>query len=124
MLVSFALGMAYGVGGTAFGISIRYIGFSLTYAIAVGLSNILGTLAPPLVEHRLKYFLYDLFWTGTLTPPFDGKALHAIFSKTGADWVLTGVFIGVVGIGICGLAGRLKEKHLQNQGEKSEFSVL
>ena len=32
------MGMAYGVGGTAFNISIRYIGFSLTYAIAVGLS--------------------------------------------------------------------------------------
>ena len=33
------MGMAYGVGGTAFNISIRYIGFSLTYAIAVGLSG-------------------------------------------------------------------------------------
>src|SRR5580765_6152489 len=32
---SFLLGIAYGIGGTAFGISIRYIGFSLTYAIAV-----------------------------------------------------------------------------------------
>src|SRR5947207_1551381 len=29
---SFLLGIAYGIGGTAFGISIRYIGFSLTYA--------------------------------------------------------------------------------------------
>jgi L-rhamnose-H+ transport protein len=31
---SFLLGIAYGVGGTAFGIAIRYVGFSLTYAIA------------------------------------------------------------------------------------------
>lgn len=30
MLASFALGAAYGIGGTAFGLSIRYIGFSLT----------------------------------------------------------------------------------------------
>src|SRR3974377_1831277 len=34
MLLCFALGIAYGVGGTAFNISIRYIGFSLTFAIA------------------------------------------------------------------------------------------
>ena len=53
MLNSFILGAAYGIGGTAFGISIRYIGFSLTYAIAVGLSSVLGTLIPPLVKGTL-----------------------------------------------------------------------
>ena len=41
---SFFLGMAYGIGGTAFGIAIRYVGFSLTYAISVGISCVLGTL--------------------------------------------------------------------------------
>ncbi len=45
---TFALGMAYGVGGTAFGMAIRYVGFSLTYAISVGISCVLGTLIPPL----------------------------------------------------------------------------
>ncbi len=53
MLQSFLLGAAYGIGGTAFGISIRHIGFSLTYAIAVGLSSVLGTLIPPLVKGNL-----------------------------------------------------------------------
>ena len=48
------MGVAYGIGGTAFNISIRYIGFSLTYAIAVGLSSVLGTLIPPLVEGTLR----------------------------------------------------------------------
>src|SRR5215475_5357650 len=43
MAYSFALGMAYGIGGTAFGIAIGHIGFSLTYTIAVGLSATLGT---------------------------------------------------------------------------------
>ena len=50
MFYAFLMGIAYGVGGTAFNISIRYIGFSLTYSIAVGLSSILGTLAPPLMR--------------------------------------------------------------------------
>ena len=36
MLHSFLLGAAYGIGGTAFGISIRYIGFSLTYGNYLG----------------------------------------------------------------------------------------
>ena len=54
MQKSFFLGMAYGVGGTAFGIAIRYVGFSLTYAIAVGISCVLGTLLPPLVNGTLS----------------------------------------------------------------------
>ena len=83
MLKSFLLGAAYGIGGTAFGISIRYIGFSLTYSIAVGLSSVLGTLIPPLVH-------------GTL-----GTTL----SKPGAGWIITGIVVGTFGIACTGLAG-------------------
>ena len=74
MVASFVLGMAYGIGGTAFGISIRYIGFSLTYAIAVGLSSVLGTLIPPLAKPGLARFLVwleGLFTGGAV----DGKRL-------------------------------------------------
>lgn len=101
MLKSFLLGMAYGIGGTAFGISIRYIGFSLTYAIAVGLSSVLGTLIPPLVKGELV----------------------GILGKTGAGWVLAGVAVGTVGIALCGLAGRLKEVDVQSQEAKTEFAL-
>jgi L-rhamnose-H+ transport protein len=102
MLKSFLLGAAYGVGGTAFNVSIRYIGFSLTYAIAVGLSSVLGTLVPPLIS-------------GTL-----GLTL----SKPGADWVLAGIVVGAVGIACTGLAGRLKELDIAAQQEKVEFSLV
>ena len=101
MLHSFLLGAAYGIGGTAFGIAIRYIGFSLTYAIAVGLSAVLGTLIPPLVH-------------GTL-----GETL----SKPGANWVIAGIVIGAIGIGFTGLAGRLKELDLSKHEGKGEFSL-
>lgn len=113
---SFLLGMAYGVGGTAFGIAIRYVGFSLTYAIAVGISCVLGTLLPPLVH-------------GTL-----GEVLKS----DGAVLLVSGVGMGLLGIVLCGLAGRNKEKDLErlaknendlsfdkekNSGIKTEFSL-
>ena len=101
MLTSFLLGAAYGIGGTAFGVSIRYIGFSLTYAIAVGLSTVLGTLLPPLVK-------------GTL---------GATLSKPGAGWVLGGIIIGIIGIAFTGIAGRMKEKDLSATASLAGFSL-
>jgi L-rhamnose-H+ transport protein len=98
---TFFLGAAYGIGGTAFGIAIRYIGFSLTYALAVGISSVLGTLIPPLVN-------------GTL-----GSSL----SKPGSDWVIGGILVGVIGIACAGWAGRLKEKDLAAQNNTGEFSL-
>jgi L-rhamnose-H+ transport protein len=98
---AFLLGAAYGVGGTAFGIAIHYIGFSLTYAIAVGLSSVLGTLLPPLVA-------------GTL---------GAILSQKGSQWVFGGIACGVVGIACAGWAGRMKERGLAGQSGESSFSL-
>jgi L-rhamnose-H+ transport protein len=98
---SFLLGVAYGVGGTAFNISIRYIGFSLTYAIAVGLSSVLGTLIPPLVHHKLVQ----------------------TFQRDGAGLVMAGIAIGTVGIALCGMAGRFKEIDLADRQATGEFSL-
>jgi len=98
---SFLLGSAYGIGGTAFGISIRYIGFSLTYAIAVGLSSVLGTLIPPLVKGGLA------------------DVLH----KPGAGWVMGGIAVGTLGIACAGWAGWLKEKDLTAQKNVGGFSL-
>jgi len=102
MLYAFLMGIAYGVGGTAFNLSIRYIGFSLTYSIAVGLSSILGTLGPPLMRGQ----------TAT------------ILSRPGASWVLGGVAAGALGIAICGFAGRMKERDLDaGTGVRGDFSL-
>jgi len=101
MLSSFLLGAAYGIGGTAFGIAIRYIGFSLTYSLAVGLSSVLGTLIPPLVR-------------GTLMDTF---------RKPGADWIMIGIIVGTAGIALCGIAGRTKESDLGGTTAKAGFSI-
>jgi L-rhamnose-H+ transport protein len=98
---AFLLGAAYGIGGTSFGISIRYMGYSLTYAIAVGLSSVLGTLIPPIVR-------------GTL---------GATLSQSGAGWIVAGIAMGAVGIAGAGAAGRLKERDLTAQSQTGEFSL-
>lgn len=90
---TFMLGMAYGIGGTAFGMAIRYVGFSLTYAIAVGISCVLGTLLPPLISGELS----------------------EMFGKQGFEWIISGVALGVLGIAFCGMAGRYKELDLEKQ---------
>jgi L-rhamnose-H+ transport protein len=102
MIKSFLLGMAYGIGGTAFGIAIRYVGFSLTYAIAVGISCVLGTLLPPLVH-------------GTL---------GAVLKSNGSAFIITGIILGAIGIALCGFAGRNKEKDIEKkQAATSTFSL-
>jgi len=87
MARSFLLGALYGVGGTAFGLAIRSIGFSLTYAIAIGISCVLGTLLPPLVAGELA----------------------DVFRRAGGVWILGGLAIGATGILLSGMAGRGKE---------------
>lgn len=94
MWKSLGYGAAYGFGGMAFGFAIRYVGYSLTYALAVGLSAVLGFFLTPLIQ-------------GTL-----GK----ITSSAGGNAVLTGVAVGFLGIILCGLAGRRKEVEAKASG--------
>jgi L-rhamnose-H+ transport protein len=99
---TFLLGMAYGVGGTAFGMAIRYVGFSLTYAIAVGISCVLGTLLPPLVHGQFQTLL----------------------GQNGTAYILSGIGMGIAGISLCGLAGRSKELDLEKRhAASSSFSL-
>ena len=101
MKYSFLWGLSYGAGGTAFGLAIRHIGFSLTYAIAIGLSCFIGTIAP-----RIR----------------DGS-LPQILSEPGGHWLLGGLVVGLGGIALCGYAGRLKEIDLGDQSTGEHFNL-
>jgi L-rhamnose-H+ transport protein len=85
------LGALFGVGGTAFGVAIRYLGFSVTYAVAIGISCVVGTVFTPLLSGDLA----------------------ALLIKTGTGWVLTGVAVAAVGILVSGLAGWMKDTDLR-----------
>lgn len=88
MLKSYLLGMLYGVGGISFGLAIRYLGFSLTYALAIGISCVLGTLIPPL---------------------FAGQLGQTLSTPAGLI-VVGGVLLGGAAMVVTGLAGFRKEK--------------
>lgn len=93
MLKSYGLGVLYGVGGIAFGVAIRYIGFSLTYALAIGISCVLGTLLPPILA-------------GTL---------GATLSSTAGAYVVAGVLLGGLAMVATGLAGFRKEREMNRE---------
>ena len=94
MLRSFGLGFVYGSGGLAFGLAIRYVGFSLTYSIAIGISAALGTIMP-------------LFWT-----PNDGWVykFDTLFNSIPGGIIFVGILLAVSGIFVCGYAGALRER--------------
>ena len=55
------------VGGLTFGLSVRYLGIALGYAIALGLCTAFGTLLPPIFEGQFGAIAHsDL---GTRHPP-------------------------------------------------------
>jgi L-rhamnose-H+ transport protein len=81
-------GVGFGLAQIFFGLGIAAIGMALNFAIAIGLSTVLGSLLPLLVLHPER-----------------------IFTKQGA-MIFLGVLLTLVGIVGCALAGKLKDKHL------------
>jgi len=99
---AFLLGAVYGFGGMSFGLSIKHIGYSLTYTIAIGISSVLGTLTPLLLNGRLVEY----------------------FTRPGSGIIITGMLLSVVGVGLCGWAGFKKETDLQKQvGQTISFKM-
>jgi len=93
---SYLFGLLWGIGGLTFGLSMRYLGMSLGYAIALGFCATFGTIIPPI------YF-------GT----FDDLLTHVSGLTT-----LTGVLVCIIGIAICGWAGISKERELSEEKKK------
>ncbi|MEZ2346176.1 L-rhamnose/proton symporter RhaT [Terriglobus sp. RCC_193] len=83
-------GMLWGIGGITFGLSIRYLGLALGYAIALGFSTVVGTLMPPILSGQLV----------------------EIVSERSGQVVLAGIGLCLLAIVVNGLAGRRKEKEV------------
>jgi len=99
----FFFGLLWGIGGLTFGLSMRYLGMSLGYAMALGYSAAFGTIVPPL------YF-------GTF---------GTLASTTSGLVTLSGVGVCLAGIAVCGWAGISKEREMPDEAKKeiiSEFN--
>ncbi|VGO14012.1 L-rhamnose-proton symporter [Pontiella desulfatans] len=99
---TFLFGLLWGIGGLTFGLSVRYLGMSLGYGVALGFCAAFGTLVPAI---------------------YDGSIIRLL--TTGPGWVvLSGILVCLIGIGICGYAGHLKESALTKEEEdKQDFHL-
>jgi L-rhamnose-H+ transport protein len=105
LLKVFLLGAVYGIGNLAFGLSLRYLGISLGYALSLGLMLAIGTLVPPVIDGRLSQMI----------------------SSSGGDLLIFGVIVACAGIGLSGLAGYMKDRKvsdLKKQKSLPEFDFV
>ena len=101
----YVLGVLWGIGGLTFGLSMRYLGMSLGYAIALGFCAAFGTVIPPI---------------------FSGEFTELVRHSSGLV-ILGGVLVCLVGIAVCGWAGISKERELSTEQKRAsikEFDFL
>jgi L-rhamnose-H+ transport protein len=105
LLRVFLLGAVYGIGNLSFGLSLRYLGISLGYALSLGLMLAIGTLIPPLLDGRLKIMI----------------------ESSGGNLLIAGVLVSCLGIALSGWAGLLKDKIISDADKQksiSEFNMI
>jgi L-rhamnose-H+ transport protein len=102
LLTVIAFGAGYGIAALCFGLGVEAIGIALNFAIALGLSTAVGSLVPLIALHP-----------------------EQIFTRKGLV-IEIGVFIVLLGIVACAIAGRAKEKQLvglAQQRDRARFKV-
>ena len=88
-------GFIWGIGGVLFGLSVQYVGVSLTYGIVMGTTGAIGALVP----------LFKI-------PDFA--------SKSSFPWIILGVLVMIVGVAIVAIAGIQREKFMASKGTQIE----
>jgi L-rhamnose-H+ transport protein len=97
IFLCYLFGLLWGVGGLTFGLSMRYLGMSLGYALSLGFCAVCGTIIPPI---------------------FKGVFADLITRPSGLT-MLAGVLVCLAGIATCGWAGVSKERELSEQQRKA-----
>lgn len=97
LIIAALAGFTWGFGSLMFGQSVSAIGISLANTLVLAISSALGSLLPLLLLTH-----------------------HRIFEPSGQK-VLAGVAIAVVGIALCGNAGRIREKAAGGKSERGDL---
>ena len=110
---TYFFGLLWGIGGLTFGLSMRYLGMSLGMSVALGYCSAFGALVPSM------YYAIN---------PVAGKVgIGEMFASSGGQLILFGVLVCLAGIAICGRAGMLKERELDDAAKKegvAEFNLV
>jgi L-rhamnose-H+ transport protein len=108
LVLTYVMGLLWGIGGLTYGLGIRYLGMSLGNSVILGYCAAFGSLIP-----SIYYFYF----------PQTGKiSIADMFSSSGGQLVLLGIAVCLIGIFICGSAGMRKEKELPQAQKKSSIS--
>ncbi len=94
-------GAMWGVGNVSYGLTMRYLGMSLGIGVAIGVTLVVGTLIPPLLN---------------------GQA-GVLFETRSGLLTMAGVVVALIGVSIVSYAGHMKEMQLKSGGP-TEFNVL
>jgi L-rhamnose-H+ transport protein len=105
ILWTYFFGVLWGFGGLFAGLGLRYLGLSLGQSISLGVSAIVGTIVPAIIDNKV----------------------NMLVSTMPGGVILLGFMLCVVGIAFCGYAGLLKDRLLtedQKQLSVKEFSAI
>src|ERR1039457_4398410 len=92
-------GAMWGVGNVSYGLTMRHLGISLGVGVAIGVTLMVGTLMPPLLN---------------------GQGAMLFTTKSGL-YTMAGVLVALMGVAIVSYAGHQKE--MQQRGELQEFNL-
>ncbi len=92
-------GAMWGVGNVNYGLAMRHLGMSLGIGVAIGVTLVVGTLMPPIL---------------------DGQAAM-LFATRGGLYTMAGVLVALIGVATVSYAGHQKE--IQLRGAPTEFNL-
>ena len=111
-LITFVMGLMWGIGGLTYGLGVRFLGMSLGNSVVLGFCSAFGALVPSI------YYSVN---------PTVGKASFTdMLGSGGGQLVLLGVLVCLIGIAISGKAGMMKEAELTEAEKKAsvkEFNL-
>jgi L-rhamnose-H+ transport protein len=109
----FLMGLLWGIGGLTYGLGVRYLGMSLGNSVTLGFCSAFGALIPPI------YYNFN---------PTAGKTSFTdMLGHQGGQLVLLGTLVCLIGIGVLGKSGLMKEQELtteQKQESTQEFNLV
>lgn len=113
LTIAYVMGLIWGIGGLTYGLGVRYLGMSLGNSVILGFCSAFGALVPAIYYNFV---------------PMVGKiSLTQMLTHPGGQLVLVGVLVCLIGIGISGKAGMMKEKEISPEASKEsvkEFSLV